>query len=315
MDRFQLDFPYIVNPADVHIEMVNTKRLAHETPEEYVYKMVAIGRRAELPECAIAKHIINGINDIELRKHISKNYTNCNLLLQDISIYVQYNPVVKTPFVVRQKTTNQPNTSTISTDPKQQEKPIQKQIVCYNFSKPGHISVKCPEPQRRDRCNICNKTGHRQSDCPNRLPKATVNTIVNKTLSNDVTRPEAMKKNIKVNGNETIAFVDTGSNRTLIKKSFATKIGQLVDGVTVLHGFAGGKFVSDKMIYASLEIDNVNHQAELLVIDDQLIHEDVLIGNDVVCQNGSRLVIEGENCWMETVILPKCLSTSHQIRQ
>ena len=61
--KFLRDFP----------EMANIKRGYNKSPQDYFYKMVAIGSKAYLPESAIIRHIINGVHDPHLRKKKPNN--------------------------------------------------------------------------------------------------------------------------------------------------------------------------------------------------------------------------------------------------
>ncbi|XP_036341700.1 uncharacterized protein LOC118751046, partial [Rhagoletis pomonella] len=104
----------------------------------------------------------------------------------------------------------------------------------------------------------------------------------------------------KVNGHETKAIIDSGSVCLLIRRSVGReKIGKTVNCTRVLQGFAGGTYERTAKILVSLEIDNDRHQAKLLVVDNDHIDEDVLLGRDVFCQNGKRLVIENDKCTVE----------------
>ena len=94
-NKFLQDFPCEMNVADVHIEMMETKRKFHETPEEYYYKMLSLGRKGELSDDCIIKYTINGINHDDLKKQISKQFSNCNELLTAIRGYVNYNPIIQ----------------------------------------------------------------------------------------------------------------------------------------------------------------------------------------------------------------------------
>ena len=44
-------------------------------------------------------------------------------------------------------------------------------------------------------------------------------------------------KEIKVNDIDTCAFIDSGSNKTLIRESFAKKVGKPIQSSTILNGF------------------------------------------------------------------------------
>lgn len=69
--------------ASVHIKMSNTHWKSYETPQEYFYKMSAMGKRVNLREEDIIHYIINGISDNDLKKIISKNYVRLNDLLRE----------------------------------------------------------------------------------------------------------------------------------------------------------------------------------------------------------------------------------------
>ncbi|XP_046868586.1 uncharacterized protein LOC124461037 [Drosophila willistoni] len=46
VSKFLYDFPCISNAADVHLKMLKTKRETTESPQDYFYKMLAIGKKA-----------------------------------------------------------------------------------------------------------------------------------------------------------------------------------------------------------------------------------------------------------------------------
>jgi len=76
--RFLNDFPCLSNRADVHLKMSKTKRDSTESPSDYFFKMLALGKKGELPDSAICTHIINRINDYDLKRKISNRYVSCN---------------------------------------------------------------------------------------------------------------------------------------------------------------------------------------------------------------------------------------------
>lgn len=92
-NRFLMDFPFLENAADIHIKLSQTKRQFNETPQEFYFKMFALGTRGGLTEPEIARHIINGINDPNLKYKISNDYATCNALFRDICSYCNYNDV------------------------------------------------------------------------------------------------------------------------------------------------------------------------------------------------------------------------------
>lgn len=81
--KLERDFPCTVDEADIDIQLDATRRECSESPVEYYYTMLAIGRTGNLSDLSIIKHIINGINVENLKRHISRNYADCNALLSE----------------------------------------------------------------------------------------------------------------------------------------------------------------------------------------------------------------------------------------
>lgn len=189
--------------------MYQRRREINEKPAEYYYKMLAIGRRGELSDQAIIKYVIKSINNEDMKRHISKNYANCHELLVDIITYCQYSKIRTTPTInssVARKTPpsfapKTPHTPAPTTEI-HENIPKVRVPMCYNCFKPVHKSIKCPEPQRRKRCNICNRTTHATDNCPEpNRQNAEVNLINNRSG----TRGE-ITKTVSVNARSTTAF-------------------------------------------------------------------------------------------------------------
>jgi len=91
--RFLNDFPCFSNPADVRLKMSKTHRDSTESPSDYFYKMLAFSKKGELPDSAIRTHIINGINDYDLKRKVSNSFVLCNALVRDILAYSAHNVI------------------------------------------------------------------------------------------------------------------------------------------------------------------------------------------------------------------------------
>lgn len=295
--NFMIDFPVTFNIADIHIKMAETKRKPHETLQNYYFKMLSLGRKGELPECAIIKYIIRGINDHDFARSVaSAELIYCNQLLAAIQRYVNYNiPRTNrtTYYSMTQDNANpKPNQAFMKTDRK-------NELICYNCSNSGHISLRCPEPQRRERCTTCLKTTHKSNDCPNKRNKTTTPTNV---CIVEQSNPKAEKRIIKkiiANETEVEAFIDPGSNHTLIGETLARKLNDFVECNETLKGFAGGTYCCTSKIQLNLKIDEHSYDIWALVVRDSHIPQGILVGRDVLCQKGQRLIIEQDNCWVE----------------
>jgi len=183
---------------------------------------------------------------------------------------------------------HKPNASLVTKRPFNDK--VEVSVKCYNCQKVGHYSSKCPEPQRKPRCTHCNRTTHDSASCPDNTktgPK------INKIDSDSDS--EISKLN-SVNGNETVAFVDPGSTRTLIRKSFAENVGVLQRCALTLNGFGGGKFLCTQKLFVKIVIDDSDYEVEVLVVEDKLIAENVLLGKDILCSDGNKLIILGNEC-------------------
>ncbi|XP_061395568.1 uncharacterized protein LOC133331186 [Musca vetustissima] len=306
-NKFLLVFPCEENAASVHIKLSNSHRLANETPQEYFYKMMAIGNRGCLREEDIAHHIINGINDSDLRKVICKNYQKLNDLLKDINMYCEYNTIKNEHTYNRNRNTdsngkfknenrNITNYQYNKESKQKEEKPSARDIECYNCRQKGHISIKCPEAQRKERCVHCNKTNHKSENCY-RQRKSETNINVNKIAVKDPN--DNFVKMVTVNGNEHSSLIDSGSPISLIRASLVNKMNNVKKCSRPLTGFAGGKYVCTEKVNTSLDIDGRVLNSDLYVVKDELLPEDVLLGRDILCREGNKFVIKGDECWLE----------------
>lgn len=169
--------------------------------------------------------------------------------------------------------------------------------ICFNCRERGHLSVTCPLPQRRLRCDRCKRIGHRTEDCVDR----------NQTMQRDIMQitekatPTNMHKDILVNNMRVTAFIDSGSSRSLIKRSIAVTVDVLKPTTPLkLNGFGGGNFVCSELLQTVIRIDDEQFVAELCVVDDELLSCEVLLGTDILGNNGTRLIIEEGVCRIES---------------
>ncbi|XP_054729235.1 uncharacterized protein LOC129238219 [Anastrepha obliqua] len=282
-NEFLNEFPCFVNAADVHMELMNMKRNYSESAESFYYRVLATGRRGNIDDASIIKYMVNGMNDVDLKRSISvNNYSTCNELLRAIINYCKYNTVKTSNWVKR---VEEPTHSSAKKDNQT------KKTICYNCNNPGHFSRNYSEPQKRERCTKCLKVGHSTNNCKTTVAKTNCNSV--HKVENDFTIKE-----IEVNGLKTNAFVDTGSCRTLIRKSLACKIGQLENCCITLKGFGGASYECTSKLNVALNIDGNVCNTEMLVVDDNMIDYPVLLGINVIHGNDKHFVFKGNQMWV-----------------
>ncbi|XP_065358763.1 uncharacterized protein LOC135952674 [Calliphora vicina] len=304
--KFINDFPCVENEADIHVKMSRTKRNGDESPQDYYYRMLAIGKRGGLSDSAISRHIINGINEPDLKMKISNNYCECSDLLRDIVTFCMHNEIKQSTKDTRIKGSTP---TTVSYRNNYSDKRSENTVKCFNCHEPGHYSKNCPVPQRKPRCARCNRTNHQTENCPDGHEQEGRHPTVNQ-IDEPKTKLQVIVKQIIVNNATTDAFIDPGSKCTLIRESFATGFDSVEPCSILLEGFAHGKYESTGKIKLNIIIDDISHDVYVLVVADDLICENILLGRDILCQQGSRLVIEGDECHLERIM---AISTSNEM--
>jgi len=48
-------------------------------------------------------------------------------------------------------------------------------------------------------------------------------------------------------------------------------------------------------------IDDSDYEVEVLVVEDKLITENVFLGKDILCRDGNKLIIFGNECYVENI--------------
>lgn len=146
-------------------------------------------------------------------------------------------------------------------------------LLCYNCFKTGHVSLRCPEPQRRERCSICHRVNQKTDDCPDTQNKPTSSNQKIRKIDENLSSEEkdSLTKTVMINNIELTAFIDPGSSRTLIKESIADNLGTCNETNVLLNGFAGGTFKCEKSVCFKIKIDNQIYDAEALVVEDKLL--------------------------------------------
>ncbi|XP_053949379.1 uncharacterized protein K02A2.6-like [Anastrepha ludens] len=272
---FETDFPSTQNAAETHKTLMKRKRKPNENYLEYYYAMLTIGRQGGVDDVSINMHIIGGLNDSILTKTLATmNFATCSQLLVALKNLTTVSNVSVSPATETQQTLRA----------EEKPKPNLTQIKCFNCNDYGHIAAKCQRPQRKPRCTICKKTDHEAKNCNKKTSVAKIGDETDRDGAPPIT------KIVELNGRQLNAFIDTGSVCSLIRASAVGDI-QTTGTRRCFTGFGGSKVQVAKQINVQITVDNVPREAILYMVADEMLPYDVLLGRDVLQQDGYRMVI------------------------
>lgn len=285
---FKIDFPSTHNTAETHKTLMKRKRKNNEDYLEYYYSMLTIGRQGMVDDASINTHIISGLNDNAITKTLAAmNFCTCSQLLAALKSLTTISSASGTSAV-----STTPTQQTVKTETKVNTKSTQ--IKCFNCNEHGHIAVKCPQPQRKPRCTVCTKVGHEAKNCHK---KASVAKIGNHQEQDEA--PPVMKL-VELNGKQLEAFIDTGSVCSLIRASAAVGM-QTREASRCFTGFGGSKVQVTQEVNVIANIDNDQREVTLYIVADKLLPYDILLGRDVLQNNGYHMVVDNGVLHLEEV--------------
>nr|CAH7762872.1 unnamed protein product [Callosobruchus chinensis] len=185
-----------------------------------------------------------------------------------------------------------------------------RETICKTCGKTGHHRALCRH--RNQICNYCKVKGHIESYCLNKNNQRThdlqskperhknksftkqknVNAIEN---SNNTSK---FHKDILLNGNHCKAFVDFGSECSLVKSSVVDNFNfQTYDleNIITLSGFLGSGTTVTQYVRASTQIDSVVLDIEYYIVKDIEFKFDILIGRNFTENSSTNDALLGTN--------------------
>ncbi|XP_037903934.1 uncharacterized protein LOC119647195 [Hermetia illucens] len=291
------DFPSRFTTEDMRQRLDSSRRAHNETTEEYFFRVCAMGRRAKLDDETIVYYIRRGL---------------CMKPLQTAIATMHFNTPSEMLVAIRRFVANDPGTNDSSNSVRGERTNIlrsppllnaanQNSRLCYNCFERGHLSLNCPKPQRRPRCVKCNRTGHAQNDCPTAARteanrRETINRIAQHTDN------KLLTKTVEIGDDEFECIVDSASSCSLIRQSEAQRIGQIkqLEPAQQLKGFGGAVYLCNKKIIATIRIDDVILEGVLYIVDDEQMDKPILIGTDILLQEGRCCTIRGREFKMKS---------------
>lgn len=151
-------------------------------------------------------------------------------------------------------------------------------VFCYNCKEKGHPYKKCLKPLIR--CNSCNKIGHRSDSCTEKSESAPKVTHPQKTLRiSNFNLNDKFVKEVCVNGKSLHAFIDLGSEVTLIRQSDFTDLNLRHNNIpTTLKGFGNSLVQAIGSAKLNINIDGVEALVPCHIVDDHFLEKSMLIG-------------------------------------
>lgn len=270
-------FPSDENYGQMLSDMLARRAKFGDSLEEYFYEKIALINRCSISGRKAVECVLHGIDDRAVRLGAeAAQFDNLDKLLtylrnsRNIKINndkrSNYNklPSVKTP------DSSQTNSQSQSTSYKR------KVIRCANCKADGHIVSQCSIPIRK--CTKCFRIGHETEKCYFNAPSSekSVNRVSFDSVPGKKFQKQALVNNVPIE-----AFVDLGSDCSMLKESYLTKLGIKeidVRNLPVLKGFGNSIVQVLGRITAYVEIDGVGAYTELLLVPDNVMQVPLMMG-------------------------------------
>lgn len=227
--------------------------------------------------------IIGNIDDSNISSVVEAANINDLTVLSNYLRNKTYTPIIESRDVIFKRSRNFISNRVSHTAPFTQNEPINQvrnqanmNMNCLACGQTSHMRNDCPNKHKI--CRFCNKKGHIQAACFGR--RKILDKRVNLISSQ---RKQKFYKTISVDSNSCTAFIDLGSDCSLIQKEivqkFKLKILHLEKEVS-LTGFLGTGTTVTEYIKAHVQVDEAKLFCKLYVLDDSSFSHAVLIGRN-----------------------------------
>lgn len=267
-------FPCEQNYGQSLEDMLKRRSRFGEPIEAYFYEKLALLNQCDIHGKRAVDCIIHGINDKTVKSSaLALRCTEPDQLLQFLlSSKETISSHSNVPFRNRSNVAISDGSHNSRTGAKQ----FTNSVFCFNCKDKGHIFTQCPKPLIK--CKRCNKVGHVTENCFSK-DKTNLDPVQKTMCISSSNHSAKFIKRILVNGAQLDAFVDLGSEVTLVKESVMKHLGIEHDNQpTQMRGFGNSLVQSLGSVSLHITIDRVDATVPCRVVNDDLLEKSILIG-------------------------------------
>lgn len=294
-------FPSQENYGQMLSDMLNRRARFGDSLEDYFYDKIALLNRCNIVGRQAIECILHGIDDRTVRLGAeAAQFLDLDKLLTYLrnARNVKINNLEKRNAVSnsfdRRSAINKPSLSRNIPDPQQRSaNQRDRPIRCINCKKEGHLASQCNQPIVK--CGRCLRIGHETENCYSKL--IPTEKAVNR-VSSDTRTSDKYYKTVLVNNVPISAFIDLGSDCSMIKFSELSKLGDFelqTDSPSTLRGFGNSIVNSFGKVNVRIEVDGVQADTELIIVPDNVMHVPLMIGQTFTEQSHVGALKTSEN--------------------
>ncbi|XP_055922790.1 uncharacterized protein LOC129953572 [Eupeodes corollae] len=282
----ETEFQKTKTTIEVHRALEARKKKTTESLLEYLYSMQQLANEGKIDEESLVEYIRNGIPDSIHNKMILYEATSLEDLKKKMESYRQMKKFMPTQqgFNKNGSNTSKPSTTIVKGGQTGQSLQAKR---CHNCGSKSHLGASCPDKGKGTRCFKCNQFGHISPDCP----------VKNETPSTSrgishVHRIESDERHIPISVETYYAFVDNGSDVSIITKSFQEKISAAEPRLPgmMLKGFGDSPRKTLGSCVLEIQIGAEKYANRFQVVPDR-IPDQILLGRDFL--RNVEIVISG----------------------
>lgn len=256
------EFGLKVNSAEVHRLLRTTKKLPTETLREFLYRMIELAKPIDVDEESIVEYFVDALNDDKTNKVILYEAKTIEELKNKLRTY--------------EKVRGQAHTSMLSD---KRNLSLDKNLTrkCYNCNETTHLAKKC---SNQVKCYKCGVLGHRSYECKG-AASIKKDQVTNAKFG---LHSKHLMKDIKVEGINTTALVDTGCDICLIRQDFLIQLrrANIIYEPIVLSGLGNHQVVTQGFIQCKVVVDKIDFEVKMHVVKEDQSPFSVVIGNDLL---------------------------------